>query len=190
MAKIYISKKSWYIYDKLPSELQLNSEDFEKFYNTKPEKKHKIYIGGKYIDQPRYSQSYGKDYIYSNTISKSLPFTENLTKYVIYANNMGNNYNMALVNWYENGNSYIGWHSDNEKQIKKQSSIMSITFGAERDFQIREKTNKKNKINIKLENNSYLIMGGDFQKEFQHQLPKRLKCKEKRINITLREFIE
>lgn len=189
MSKIYISNNSWYIYDKLPTELQLNLNEFEDFYDTKPEKKHKIFILGKYIELPRYSQTYGKDYIYSNTISKSLPFTEFLTKYVIYLNKLGNNYNMALVNWYDNGNNYIGWHSDNEKQIKRNSSIISMTFGAERDFQIREKKNKKNKINIKLENNSYLIMGGDFQKEFQHQLPKRLKCKEKRINITFREFI-
>jgi len=189
MSKIYISEKSWYIYYKLPSELQLNFDEFEEFYNTKPNKKHEIFIFGKYVEQPRYTQTYGKDYIYSNTISKSIPFTKLLSKYLIFVNKLDNNSNMALVNWYNNGKEYIGWHSDDEKQIKKCTPIISITFGAERDFQIREKKNKKNKISIKLQNNSYLIMGGDFQDEFQHQLPRRLKCKEKRINITFREII-
>lgn len=189
MSKIYISNNSWYIYDKLSIDLQLNIDEINCFYNSKPNKKHKIFIYGKSIEQPRYTQTYGKDYIYSNTIVKSFPFTAFLSKYLAFANNLGNNFNMALVNWYENGNNYIGWHSDNETQIKKNTSIVSITFGAERDFQIREKINHKNKFTLKLENNSYLIMGGEFQNEFQHQLPKRLKCKDKRINITFREFI-
>ena len=41
------------------------------------------------------------------------------------------------------GNQYIGWQSDNEKQIIDDSSIISITFGVERDFQIIEKKSQK-----------------------------------------------
>ena len=39
------------------------------------------------------------------------------------------------------------------------------------------KKDKKKVTNYELEDNDYLIMGGEFQKHYQHHLPKRKKCK-------------
>ena len=142
MSKIYISNNSWYIYDKLPTELQLNLNEFEDFYDTKPEKKHKIFILGKYIELPRYSQTYGKDYIYSNTISKSLPFTEFLTKYVIYLNKLGQDISGTQLNQ-EKG--YI-------VSLNGEGNIISISNSNKVDVYILEK-----KLLEKKENNVPLV---------------------------------
>ena len=96
--------------------------------------------------------------------------------------------NGILVNWYQDGEHYIGWHSDDESPLDQKAPIYTICLGATRTFKIREKKNKKNVTNYELENNDFLIMGGEFQKYYQHHLPKRTKCKHSRISITIRKF--
>ena len=96
--------------------------------------------------------------------------------------------NGILVNWYKDGEDYIGWHSDDESQIDQNAPIYTISLGDTRTFKIREKKDKKKVTNYELEDNDYLIMGGEFQKNYQHHLPKRKKCKNSRISITIRKF--
>ena len=96
--------------------------------------------------------------------------------------------NGILVNWYQDGEHYISWHSDDESNLDPKSPIYTISLGATRTFKIREKADKKNVTNYELEHNDFLIMGGEFQKYYQHHLPKRKQCKNSRISITLRKF--
>ena len=48
----------------------------------------------------------------------------------------------------------------------------------------------KEKIIYELESNSVLVMLGTCQKTHNHSLPKRIRVKDYRISITLRQFIE
>lgn len=96
-----------------------------------------------------------------------------------------------LINWYDDGNHYIGKHSDDEKQIVPGSNIYSFSFGSSnRIFRIRDKYNKLRPfIDLEMPHGTLIIMGGDMQKGYTHEVPKSKKVKDRRINVTFRRFI-
>lgn len=97
-------------------------------------------------------------------------------------------FNSCLLNLYENGNEGMGWHSDNEKELKENGTIASISFGAERNFSFKH-TNSKLRIAIKLENGSLLTMENEIQKFWKHSMPKSTKIMTPRINLTFRTIV-
>lgn len=108
-------------------------------------------------------------------------------------NYLGCTFNFALMNFYKDGDDYIGYHSDDEKDLIPGSVIASLSFGAERDFCFQKKyvsREKEKTITLKLANGSLITMGGDTQKKYKHSIPKRKRCKEGRINITFRQVKE
>ena len=183
---------SWLETGKLP--FKLNKEQYQTLWNSHPVERNEIFIFNKYHKVPRWQQAYGQNYQFSGNTTIAQPITDMLQKYIDWANmnekkkgRIGG-LNGVLVNWYEDGEHYIGWHSDDESQLDENAPIYTISLGVTRTFKIREKKNKKNVTNYELENNDFLIMGGEFQKHYQHQLPKRKKCKHSRISITIRKF--
>ena len=149
------------------------------------------YKKNKFVLCPRLQQTQGKSYTFSGTTLKSNSEIDPIFNNVIsYLNEELNaNFNMILINWYRDGNDYIGYHSDDESQLKKNSKIVIISLGVTRDFYFKHKKTKEI-IKYKLEPNSVIVMSNNCQKEFQHSLPKRTKIKDYRISITLREFRE
>lgn len=89
--------------------------------------------------------------------------------------------NFALLNYYRSGRDSIGWHSDDEKDLGTRPEIASLSFGATRDFQFRNKDDfgKKNQnrtlqtVTLPLEHGSLLIMRHPTNRNWKHQLPKR-----------------
>jgi alkylated DNA repair dioxygenase AlkB len=193
--RINYAKNCWLEKGSIPNSLHLYKEQYQKLWNSHPTEKHTVFIFNKYHKIPRWQQAYGQNYRFSGNVAKAKPFTPQLQDFIDWANNNELNngriggMNGILVNWYQNGSHYIGWHSDDESQLDPLTPIYTISLGAKRTFKIREKKNKKNVINFELENNDFLIMGGDFQKHFQHHLPKRKKCADSRVSITIRKFI-
>lgn len=139
----------------------------------------------------RKTASYGnKDnlvYKYSGTTKQAVPWSSamNYIKACV-EQTTGNTYNFALLNLYEDGNSSIGAHSDDEKTLVKGSDIASVSLGQERTFVLHHKTDKKKKHTVDLESGSLLVMGGACQKVYKHSVPVRKKVKNGRINITFR----
>ena len=80
----------------------------------------------------------------------------------------------------------MGWHSDDEKELGKNPTIGSVTFGYPRRFLYREKNNHNNKFDIELKDGSLLLMKGDFQEKYQHSVPKTAKAVGERLNLTFR----
>jgi alkylated DNA repair dioxygenase AlkB len=91
------------------------------------------------------------------------------------------------MNWHKDGEDYINWHADNEKELGKNPIIASVNFGETRDFVIR-KNDKSEKITIPLKHGTLLIMSGEMQHFWQHSVPKRKKVKEARFNLTFRDI--
>lgn len=182
-------------FNKIDPNLYCNKEEFELLWNLKPHNRPKIKIFNKLIETPRWFQSYGEDYIFSGIKHESTQINDFIQKYINYANSLeekeddfdGNYFNMVLINWYKDGEDYIGFHSDNEKQLIENSSIYCFSFGCNRDFIIKS-IKSSNKEIINLENNSLIIMKGTCQKTHKHSIPIRKKIKERRISITLRKF--
>lgn len=94
-------------------------------------------------------------------------------------------FNSVLLNRYRSGNDSISWHTDAEKELGINPVIASVNFGATRKFQLRH-IKTKEKLEIELTHGSLLIMQGELQHYWQHQVPKTSKVVNERINLTFR----
>ena len=150
------------------------------------------FIYGKLITTKRKVGWYGDkafDYTYSKTTKKALPWTDELQEIKnITEEKTGEQYNSCLLNLYHNGDEGMGWHSDAEKELKKDGAIASLSFGAERKFLFRHKQSKDT-ISVMLENGSLLLMHGTTQAHWLHRMPPTKKVTTPRINLTFRTII-
>jgi alkylated DNA repair dioxygenase AlkB len=146
-------------------------------------------IFGKHIITKRKVAWYaneGLSYTYSNTTKHALPFTNELLELKkAVEEKTGFQFNACLLNLYHNGTEGMAWHSDDEKELVKDGCIASLSFGAERKFMLKHKKTKET-ISILLENGSLLCMKENTQTNWLHQLPKSLKIKQPRVNLTFR----
>jgi alkylated DNA repair dioxygenase AlkB len=94
-------------------------------------------------------------------------------------------FNSVLLNRYRSGNDSISWHTDAEKELGRNPIIASVNFGATRKFQLRH-IKTKEKLEIELTHGSLLIMQGELQHFWQHQVPKTSQNVAERINLTFR----
>jgi alkylated DNA repair dioxygenase AlkB len=96
-------------------------------------------------------------------------------------------FNSALVNLYRDGNDSNGKHSDNEPELGKNPFMASVSFGASRKFRVYHKTKKHCKTELTLRHGDLVIMKGEMQHHWYHEIPKEKKVLEPRINITFRK---
>ncbi|CEH11934.1 phospholipase a2 [Ceraceosorus bombacis] len=109
-------------------------------------------------------------------------------------------FNHAMLNRYDDGSVYIGKHSDNlENQV-----IVTVSLGAERTFTFEEKkargvkstvdkARQSRKRSLVLESGSVLVMQGDVQKRFTHEIARESKkspiYSQPRTSITFRQLV-
>jgi alkylated DNA repair dioxygenase AlkB len=152
-----------------------------------------IYVYGKKCNQHRSIGFFSNEsigYRYSGQLAESIRLTPNTELLLNYVNStLSSDFNGILVNKYANGEDYIGKHSDDEKCLSN-SGVVSISYGAVRKFRIREKTTGKIVLDVPTNSGEMLIMGGDFQKEFTHEIPIEKKIKHPRISFTFRKHTE
>lgn len=180
----------------LPGELIPDRHSFEEMWSLHPEEHSTVVMYGKEIPVPRWQQSYLRDYAFSGNVNKALPLPDQFKPYLDWLNDMDyGEFNEVLINFYQDGNHYIGSHADDESELIPDSPIVTITLcskGLPRKFRIREKKTKKIIRDIETTNGLVLIMGGKFQKEFKHEVVKMTggmaEKAGKRISITLRQF--
>ena len=97
------------------------------------------------------------------------------------------NFNTILMNVYKNGLDNISLHKDKEVGWVKNTGFLTLSFGAERDFQIKEV--KTNKINTILHKNGMgILMDYPMNDFYLHGVPVRKKVKDTRISLTFREI--
>ncbi|MFX0558466.1 alpha-ketoglutarate-dependent dioxygenase AlkB family protein [Maribacter sp. CXY002] len=150
-------------------------------------------IYGKKIITKRKVAWYGEkpfEYTYSNTTKKALYWTKELLELkTAVEKESGETYNSCLLNLYHDGNEGMAWHSDGEKDLKKNGAIGSLSFGAERKFAFKHKDTKE-KIDLILKHGSLLVMKGDTQTHWLHRLPPSKRITTPRINLTFRTIAE
>ncbi|MGN6623578.1 MAG: alpha-ketoglutarate-dependent dioxygenase AlkB family protein [Nitrososphaeraceae archaeon] len=149
-------------------------------------------ILGKHIITKRKTAWYGDSdylYTYSNTTRRALPWTSELRDLKQLVEKLTETkFNSCLLNLYHDGNEGLAWHSDDEKVLRRNGTIASLSFGAERKFSLKHKKTKQT-ISIILEHGSLLVMKDETQIYWLHSLPKTKKIVMPRINLTFREII-
>lgn len=164
-----------YYYNKLLQEIDWKQEEMR--------------IYGKSVKLPRLTAWYGdndKPYSFSGITLNPNPWTTELLEIKksieIKCEAV---FNSVLLNLYRDGKDSISWHTDAEKELGINPIIASVNFGAARKFQLRHRSSNE-KIEIELRHGSLLIMQGELQHYWQHQVPKINKEIGKRINLTFR----
>ena len=146
-------------------------------------------IFGKKIITKRKVAWYGEkpfNYTYSNTTKSALPWTEELLQLKnLIEEKTGETFNSCLLNLYHDGNEGMAWHSDAEKDLKKNGAIGSLSFGAERKFAFKHKETKET-VSIILEHGSLLVMKEETQTNWLHRLPPTKTVSKPRVNLTFR----
>jgi len=98
-------------------------------------------------------------------------------------------FNSVLLNLYRDGDDGMGWHSDDEPELGDRPLIASLSLGATRRFRMRHRLRVDlEPVAIELEGGSLLIMQGETQRFWKHQVPKTRRAVEPRINLTFRNI--
>ena len=151
-----------------------------------------ITVFGKTHPQPRLTALYGnegKPYSYSNITMQPHSWNTLLQKIKYYIEETtGCQFTTVLLNQYRDGKDSNGWHADNEKELGTNPIIASLSFGAERVFQLKHNSITNAKKSIVLEHGSLLLMKGSTQHFWKHQIPKTAKPIGNRINLTFRSI--
>ena len=128
------------------------------------------------------------EYTYAKTHHAPCPWSKPLYKLKEkIEHELGLRFNSVLGNLYQDGSDYMGWHQDNETELGEAPTILSLSLGAARRFCFRH-IDTKEKHEIILTHGSALLMQNDCQKQYQHTLPKSLRIKKPRINLTFRKI--
>ena len=192
-------------------EIQLNLPQstiiyYENFYSNKKAdalyaalkekiiwKHEQVKVFGKLYWQPRLTSFYADNsntYTYSSLKLTPLPFFEELLSIKNdIQNKVDSKFTSCLANLYRDGKDSNGWHADDEKELGNNPEIASLSLGQDRYFKFRHKHNSKLKEKILLKHGSLLLMKGETQHFWQHQLPKTQKEIDERINLTFRTLL-
>lgn len=174
---------------------KLEANTYFRTIKTDTEWQHdEITVYGKTYMQPRLTALYSETnqpYSYSNITMHPKPYTKDVLEVKTKIERLANNsFNTVLLNLYRNGNDSNGWHADNEKELGKNPIIASVSFGEVRPFHFKHKTLKTERHKLNLEHGSLLIMHGNMQEHWLHQIAKTKKQIGERINLTFRNLIQ
>lgn len=106
-------------------------------------------------------------------------------------------FDTCLANKYKNGKDKLGYHSDSETDLVPNSPIASVSFGSVRKFHFKCNATKDkqqldelhplhDRVALKLDIGSLLVMGAHCQKYYKHEVPQEANITEPRINLTFR----
>ncbi len=140
-----------------------------------------------FTDDPKIKYGYARSSI--NPISFSqVPIISQIKEAVEWL--IGMKFNGCLAHIYRDGHDYISYHNDKEAYQHPVNHIASISFGTTRKFRFRllGKTSGWEH-EFELNNGDLFYMFGQCQQTYQHSIPKQLRVKDPRINLTFRVFI-
>jgi alkylated DNA repair dioxygenase AlkB len=101
---------------------------------------------------------------------------------------MGESFNTVLLNLYRDERDHVSWHSDKFKHPDDVKTIVSLSFGETRKFQVKHKKDKRIKvIGLELMPGSLVVMK-KMQEQWLHRIALTTEPKGPRINLTFRNI--
>lgn len=153
-----------------------------------------IRLFGRWIEQPRlvdFHADRGIGYRYSGLSLSGQGWPDLLEPMRAAVSAMaGTAFNSVLCNLYRDGHDYMGWHADDESELGPNPCIASVSLGAARRFVLRPRQQPRlPRHELVLAPGSLLLMSGQLQHHWQHQLPRALRVGEPRVNLTFRQIV-
>ena len=154
-----------------------------------------IRIYGKTHQQPRLVAWYGdpgKKYDYSGISLTPLPWTDLLREIRRRIEDCTEaTFNSVFLNLYRDHNDSMGFHSDDERELGREPTIASLTFGATRTFVLKHKRDPDlPSVKIPLEAGTVLLMKGKTQQYWKHGILKQREPCGPRVNLTFRTIYD
>lgn len=145
----------------------------------------------KLIDQPRLVAWFGSGdaaYTYSGLTLDPHPWTPAVDECRRRCEALaGVSFNSGLANLYRSGQDTVSWHSDDEPELGPEPIIASVSFGAARRFDLRHRSGAPT-IKTELLSGSIVIMSGQCQAKWKHQVARTKRVDAPRINLTFRQI--
>jgi alkylated DNA repair dioxygenase AlkB len=170
-----------------------HQEIFENLKQTIDWSQDEIFVYGKKHLIPRLQAWYGDphcSYTYSGlnmSPRKWLPALSDLRSRV--SMQAGVDFNCVLCNFYRDGKDYVSWHADDEAELGAKPVIASLSLGEIRSLHFKHRSNKGiEKIKLDMASGSLLIMKGETQRYWHHQIAKTTRAIGGRINLTFRRM--
>eukprot|EP01111_Echinosteliopsis_oligospora_P013093 TRINITY_DN4604_c0_g2_i1.p1 TRINITY_DN4604_c0_g2~~TRINITY_DN4604_c0_g2_i1.p1 ORF type:complete len:268 (-),score=49.90 TRINITY_DN4604_c0_g2_i1:7-810(-) len=96
--------------------------------------------------------------------------------------------NHVIGTLYKDGADNIGFHADKMMDIREGSYILDLSFGAVRDFHLRENDQEDSKYIIQLEPGSLFILGPETNSTMQHAVVETKEMVGPRISLVMRDI--
>lgn len=165
---------------------------FQQLYTGLDWQQEQLLIYGRWIKVPRLMAWYGDPeahYRYSGVDHQPQAWTPELLNMRADIESVcGQRFNSVLANLYRDGRDSMGCHSDDEKELGNNPVIASLSFGETRLLRFRH-AKTQSKFDIELSHGDLLVMAGEIQHHWRHELPKTRKPKLPRINLTFRRIV-
>jgi len=97
--------------------------------------------------------------------------------------------NNCLLNFYPDGDSAMGFHSDSAAELAPGTGVAIVSLGGVREIVYRRKDDKTVEFAYPLESGALLFMSNAVQEEWLHAIPKRAGA-QARISLTFRRIVE
>ena len=134
----------------------------------------------------RKTASFGVSYDYSQIAYEEVPMPALLDALCTrFAAELGFRPNNCLLNYYPDGTSSMGFHSDETDGLTEGTGVAIISLGSVRTIAYRNKRDAALRVDYPLPNGSLLYMSGQVQQEWVHAIPKEPQAGE-RISQTFR----
>ena len=126
-------------------------------------------------------------YRYRGSQSEPIPFTRRLDALRRrLRDELDVKFNYVLATQYRNGNDYVGWHADDERDLVPRQTIANISLGESRDFRIKTQDGSFDE-RITTDHGSLLLMRGDILRTTKHSLTRTRRVIGPRVVLSFRE---
>lgn len=134
----------------------------------------------------RKTASFGKAYNYSQISYPYQPFIPELIEILDkLETTLDFRPNNCLLNFYLDGKSKMGFHSDQTDILAPNTGVAIVSLGEARILRFRKIADKEEKIDFELPSGSLLYMNQELQNIWQHAIPKT-DTEKGRMSLTFR----
>lgn len=137
--------------------------------------------------QSRKTATFGAAYNYSGMTYEAVPMHPLLIPVLDRLEiRLGFRPNNCLLNFYENGEATMGFHSDSTDELVAGTGVAIVSLGAERSITFQYKRGNKEEFAYLLVSGSLLYMSSEIQQHWRHAIRKQPETTG-RISLTFRQ---